>query len=85
MSVQDKTGISRRGQAIIGALAGVAVIVILVVVYIVIQAADDDKPAAAPTPRGHPAGGAGARRGPAEPGRAGGAGPGAAEAAGGRG
>ncbi|GID91940.1 FKBP-type peptidyl-prolyl cis-trans isomerase [Amorphoplanes digitatis] len=50
MSVQDKTGISRRGQAIIGALAGVAVIVILVVVYIVIQAADDDKPAAAPTP-----------------------------------
>ncbi|MET8152771.1 FKBP-type peptidyl-prolyl cis-trans isomerase [Actinoplanes sp. NPDC049668] len=50
MSAQDKTGTSRRGQALIGALAGVAVIVILVVVYIAIQASDDDEPAATPTP-----------------------------------
>jgi peptidylprolyl isomerase len=47
MSVQDKTGTSRRGQALSGALAGVAVIAVLVAVYIGIQVSDgDDKPAA---------------------------------------
>src|SRR4051812_28459640 len=47
MSVQDKTGTSRRGQALSGAFAGVAVIAVLVAVYIGIQVSDgDDKPAA---------------------------------------
>ncbi|MGW4947877.1 FKBP-type peptidyl-prolyl cis-trans isomerase [Actinoplanes sp. NPDC004185] len=46
MSVQDKTGTSRRGQALTGAFAGVAVIAVLVAVYIGIQVSDgDDKPA----------------------------------------
>ncbi|AGZ43238.1 FKBP-type peptidyl-prolyl cis-trans isomerase [Actinoplanes friuliensis] len=50
MSVQDKTGTSRRGQALTGAFAGVAVIAVLVAVYIGIQVSDDDEttPAAAP-------------------------------------
>jgi peptidylprolyl isomerase len=49
MSVQDKTGTSRRGQALTGAFAGVAVIAVLVAVYIGIQVSDDEpaKPAAA--------------------------------------
>lgn len=49
MSAQDKTGTSRRGQALAGVLAGVAVIAVLVAVYVGIQVSDDDKPAAAPT------------------------------------
>jgi peptidylprolyl isomerase len=48
MSAQDKTASSRRGQALAGALAGVAVIAVLVAVFIGIQVSDgDDKPAAA--------------------------------------
>ena len=52
MSVQDKTGMSRRGQALTGALAGVAVIAVLVAVYIGIQVSDDEPaaPAAASAP-----------------------------------
>src|SRR5687767_8607978 len=47
MSVQDKTGTSRRGQALTGAFAGVAVLAVLVAVYIGIQVSDgEDKPAA---------------------------------------
>jgi peptidylprolyl isomerase len=49
MSAQDKTGTSRRGQALTGAFAGVAVIAVLVAVYVGIQMSDDDKPAAAPS------------------------------------
>jgi peptidylprolyl isomerase len=46
MSVQDKTGTNRRGQALAGALAGVAVIAVLVAVYVGIQVSDgEDKPA----------------------------------------
>jgi peptidylprolyl isomerase len=45
MSVQDKTGTSRRGQALTGAFAGVAVIAVLVAVYIGIQVSDDPAPA----------------------------------------
>ena len=50
MSVQDKTGTSRRGQALTGAFAGVAVIAVLVAVYIGIQVSDGDdtRPAAQP-------------------------------------
>ncbi|UQU61423.1 FKBP-type peptidyl-prolyl cis-trans isomerase [Couchioplanes caeruleus] len=44
MSVQDKTAGKRRGQALTGALAGVAVIAVLVAVFIGIQVSDDDKP-----------------------------------------
>ena len=43
MSVQDKTAAGkRRGQALTGALAGVAVIAVLVAVFIGIQVSDDD-------------------------------------------
>ena len=46
MSDQDKTGTNRRGQALAGALAGVAVLAVLVAVYVGIQVSDgDDKPA----------------------------------------
>jgi peptidylprolyl isomerase len=56
MSVQDKTGVSRRGQALTGAFAGVAVIAVLVAVYIGIQVSDgDDSPAAAPAAASAPA------------------------------
>ncbi|MEV4641912.1 FKBP-type peptidyl-prolyl cis-trans isomerase [Actinoplanes sp. NPDC049548] len=51
MSVQDKTAGQRRGQALTGALAGVAVIAVLVAVFVGIKVADDDdakQPAAAP-------------------------------------
>ncbi|AGL17330.1 FKBP-type peptidyl-prolyl cis-trans isomerase [Actinoplanes sp. N902-109] len=50
MSVQDKTTGKRRGQALAGALAGVAVIAVLVAVFIIIQVSgdDDDKTSAAP-------------------------------------
>jgi peptidylprolyl isomerase len=54
MSVQDKTGTSRRGQALTGAFAGVAVIAVLVAVYVGIQVSDDDK-AAAPAAASAPA------------------------------
>jgi len=48
MTVQDKTGSSRRGQALSGAFAGVAVIAVLVAVYVGIQVSDDkQQPAAA--------------------------------------
>ena len=48
MTVQDKTGTSRRGQALTGAFAGVAVIAVLVAVYVGIQVSDNEqKPAAA--------------------------------------
>jgi peptidylprolyl isomerase len=40
----------RRGQAIAGALAGVAVILLLVVVFVIVQSGGDDTPAAAPPP-----------------------------------
>ncbi|MEU7901284.1 FKBP-type peptidyl-prolyl cis-trans isomerase [Actinoplanes sp. NPDC049118] len=50
MSAQDKTASSRRGQAITGAVAGVAVILVLVAVFVGIQLSDDDEPTAAPTP-----------------------------------
>ncbi|MGA5298790.1 FKBP-type peptidyl-prolyl cis-trans isomerase [Nucisporomicrobium flavum] len=51
MSVQDKTAGKRRGQALTGALAGVAVIAVLVAVFIGIQVSDDDdKPAATSAP-----------------------------------
>ena len=42
MSVQDKTAGKRRGQALTGALAGVAVIAVLVAVFVGIQVRDDD-------------------------------------------
>ncbi|GAA3351663.1 hypothetical protein GCM10020358_82200 [Amorphoplanes nipponensis] len=61
MSVQDKTGTSRRGQALSGAFAGVAVIAVLVAVYIGIQVSDDDDkpvPAAAASAPADPAAGA---------------------------
>jgi len=49
MSVQDKTAGKRRGQALTGALAGVAVIAVLVAVFIGIQVSgDDDKNSSAP-------------------------------------
>ena len=50
MSVQDKTRTNRRGQALTGAFAGVAVIAVLVAVYIGIQVSDGDdtRPAAQP-------------------------------------
>ena len=51
MSVQDKTGTSRRGQALTGAFAGVAVIAVLVAVYIGIQVSDDPAPASRPRRR----------------------------------
>ncbi|MEV4704435.1 FKBP-type peptidyl-prolyl cis-trans isomerase [Actinoplanes sp. NPDC049316] len=44
MSVQDKTAGKRRGQALTGALAGVAVIAVLVAVFIGIQVSGDDEP-----------------------------------------
>jgi peptidylprolyl isomerase len=51
MSVQDKTAGKRRSQALLGALAGVAVIVVLVAVFVGIQLSDDDSDsAAAPAP-----------------------------------
>ncbi|GAA2587765.1 hypothetical protein GCM10010435_77590 [Winogradskya consettensis] len=50
MSVQDKTASKRRGQALTGALAGVAVIVVLVAVFIGIQVSDDDKTTSAAAP-----------------------------------
>jgi peptidylprolyl isomerase len=50
MSVQDKTGTNRRGQALAGALAGVAVILILVAVYVGLQLSDDDDTPTAATP-----------------------------------
>jgi peptidylprolyl isomerase len=55
MSVQDKTGTGRRGQALSGALAGVAVIAVLVAVYIGIQVSDGDDKAAAPAAASAPA------------------------------
>ena len=55
MSVQDKTGSSRRGQALSGAFAGVAVIAVLVAVYIGIQVSDGDDKAAAPAAASAPA------------------------------
>jgi peptidylprolyl isomerase len=69
MSAQDKTGTSRRGQAITGALAGVAVIAVLVAVYVGIQLSDDDeKPTAAPTAAvSQPAGEVPAEQLPSEP------------------
>jgi peptidylprolyl isomerase len=42
MSVQDKAVGKRRGQALTGALAGVAVIAVLVAVFVGIQISDDD-------------------------------------------
>jgi len=45
----------RRGQAIAGALAGVAVILLLVVVFVIVQSGGDDTPAAAPPPATAPA------------------------------
>ena len=66
MSVQDKTGTSRRGQALTGAFAGVAVLAVLVAVYIGIQVSDgDDEQAAAPAAASAPADPAAAA--PAEP------------------
>lgn len=56
MSGQDQTAGNRRGQALTGALAGVAVIAVLVAVFVGIQVSDDDKgkqsaaPAAATEP-----------------------------------
>ncbi|MEV8503581.1 FKBP-type peptidyl-prolyl cis-trans isomerase [Actinoplanes sp. NPDC051475] len=56
MSGQDQTAGKRRGQALTGALAGVAVIAVLVAVFVGIQVSDDDKgkqsaaPAAATEP-----------------------------------
>ncbi|WP_306214301.1 FKBP-type peptidyl-prolyl cis-trans isomerase [Actinoplanes sp. RD1] len=52
MSVQDKTAGKRRSQALLGALAGVAVIVVLVAVFVGIQLSGDDgtDPVAAPAP-----------------------------------
>ncbi|MFI7602020.1 FKBP-type peptidyl-prolyl cis-trans isomerase [Actinoplanes sp. NPDC049681] len=56
MSGQDQTAGKRRGQALSGALAGVAVIAVLVAVFVGIQMSDDDKgkqsaaPAAATEP-----------------------------------
>ncbi|BCJ48949.1 hypothetical protein Asp14428_04240 [Actinoplanes sp. NBRC 14428] len=50
MSVQDKTAGKRRGQALTGALAGVAVIAVLVAVFVGIQVSDDDKPEPAAAP-----------------------------------
>ena len=47
MTVQDKTGTSRRGQALTGAFAGVAVIAVLVAVYVGIQVSDDEQQPAA--------------------------------------
>ena len=58
MSVQDKTAGQRRGQALTGALAGVAVIAVLVAVFVGIKVADDDdakQPAAAPAATTEPA------------------------------
>jgi peptidylprolyl isomerase len=55
MSVQDKTGTSSRGQALTGALAGVAVLAVLVAVYIGIQVSDGDDKAAAPAAASAPA------------------------------
>lgn len=57
MSVQDKTGTNRRGQALTGAFAGVAVIAVLVAVYVGIQVSDDDpaKPVAAASAPADPA------------------------------
>ena len=55
MSVQDKTGTSRRGQALTGALAGVAVIAVLVAVYIGIQVSDDEPATPAPAAASAPA------------------------------
>ncbi|WP_305784519.1 FKBP-type peptidyl-prolyl cis-trans isomerase [Symbioplanes lichenis] len=51
MSVQDKTAGKRRSQALLGALAGVAVIVVLVAVFVGVQLSDDDSTStAAPAP-----------------------------------
>lgn len=55
MSVQDKTGTSRRGQALTGAFAGVAVIAVLVAVYIGIQVSDGEPAPAAPAAASAPA------------------------------
>ncbi len=68
MSVQDKT--STRGQALIGAFAGVAVIAVLVAVYVGIQVSDNvDKPAAAvaASAPADPAAGAPAEPAPSQP------------------
>ncbi|MEV6600820.1 FKBP-type peptidyl-prolyl cis-trans isomerase [Actinoplanes sp. NPDC051346] len=56
MTVQDKTD-GKRGQALAGALAGVAVIAVLVAVFVGIQRSDDDKatPAAGPAAASAPA------------------------------
>jgi peptidylprolyl isomerase len=51
-SPADRRG---RGQAIAGALAGVAVILLLVVVFVIVQSGGDDTPAAAPPPATEPA------------------------------
>ena len=46
----------RRGQAVVGALAGVAVIALLVAVWVIVRVGgDDDTPAAAPPPVAAPA------------------------------
>ena len=71
MSVQDKTGTSRRGQALTGAFAGVAVLAVLVAVYIGIQVSDgDDEQAAAPAAASAPADPAPAEPAPAPTGPA---------------
>ncbi|OJF11441.1 FKBP-type peptidyl-prolyl cis-trans isomerase, partial [Couchioplanes caeruleus] len=65
MSVQDKTAGKRRGQALTGALAGVAVIAVLVAVFVGIKMSDDDeKQSAAATA---PAAGAPAQPAPSAP------------------
>jgi peptidylprolyl isomerase len=69
MTVQDKTGTNRRGQALTGAFAGVAVIAVLVAVYVGIQVSDNEQqpaPAAASAPA-DPAAGAPAEPAPSQP------------------
>ncbi|MFC3385111.1 FKBP-type peptidyl-prolyl cis-trans isomerase [Couchioplanes azureus] len=68
MSVQDKTAGKRRGQALTGALAGVAVIAVLVAVFVGIKVSgDDDKEQAAAPAATTPAAAASAPPAPGEP------------------
>ncbi|RSM41764.1 peptidylprolyl isomerase [Actinoplanes sp. ATCC 53533] len=68
MTVQDKTGTNRRGQALTGAFAGVAVIAVLVAVYVGIQVSDDEQqPAASAYAAASADPGATAPAAPAEP------------------
>jgi len=48
------TEAKRRGQAVAGGLAGVAVVAVLIAVFVGIKVSDDDKPAAAGAPAAAP-------------------------------